>query len=142
MADDWEGMPKRTARHLVDYANALPTEEVCGFVLVDWKIEPVLNMHPEPATRFSFDEEHLISLFARRRGEVRGIFHSHPHGNPHPSDTDCNGWAYPMFRYWIIANHDVYEWEIKDGLAFPIDQRGSRGATGLAYPILASPEAL
>ncbi len=142
MEGDWELLPRNTARRMLAYADELPTEEVCGFVLNDWKLFPVINRHPLVGSNFSMADSDVMDFMRAYRDRVTGVFHSHPGGNPHPSDNDCREWPYPELRYWIVADSDVYEWEIKDGIAFPVTQIGARGSSGLAYPVLAAPETL
>jgi desampylase len=135
-----ECMPRSLAITLTKMANDSPYREIVGVIFRNWTIRPLDNVHRAPLSNFAVDPDVLIALMRDEMDNILGAYHSHPSGDPQPSDTDCVVWGYPMFRYWTVTRDDVYEWEIQDGYAAPLDRFGSRGAFGLAYPILASAE--
>lgn len=87
-------------------------KEICGFVMKNWSLVPVRNVSPTPKTRFEIDPAAQLALVKERRGDILGIYHSHPSGSCEPSITDKKGWpAVPHWRYWIVTKTMVAEWE-------------------------------
>ena len=69
--------------------------EACGILLGNadtiTRFVEAANVHPAPETHFEIDPQALIDAHrsAREGGpQVVGCFHSHPTGDPVPSDTD------------------------------------------------------
>lgn len=98
-------------------ARAAP-EECCGLLLGDANgpidsICAARNVAADPLRRFEIDPHVLLAAHkAARDGgpQVRGYYHSHPHGSSLPSATDkehstgdCRIWA-------IIAGRDIAFW--------------------------------
>jgi desampylase len=129
-------MPKTCARELRTLANAGLPNEVCGFVMEDWSVWPVPNSSKQPRNSFEFESEELLRILRDRSFSIRGVYHSHPGGTPHPSDYDAEHWCYSSFRYWVVTAFDVYEWEITNGKVSAVTPSGARGPSGLAYPVL------
>lgn len=71
------------------------------------------NVHPEPATRFEIDPQALIDAYrAEREGgpKVMGYFHSHPTGDPYPSQADRSMSAKDGKIWAIIAGDKIMFW--------------------------------
>lgn len=63
-----------------DYPN-----ECCG-VIIDGQYHPCTNIAPNPANAFEIDPDQFINL--SKLGEIQAIVHSHPDGEPLPSEVD------------------------------------------------------
>lgn len=94
-------------------------EEVCGFIAEeDQEIYYVDNVHLKPSRNFLMDsddaERILTEIYTKRKSKVIGIFHTHPNDVPWPSPRDICGWPNPdlHWRYWVVTNGDVCEWEL------------------------------
>lgn len=136
-------MPEECARDLVDLARAGMPNEVCGFLLTEWRIEPVRNISASPHRSFAFDPDTLLDYLLTRNEDILGIWHTHPSGRNFPSDADCSVMTlYPHFRHWIGTVMDVYEWRMTDGGPRPVRRNGSTGTEGMAYPVLTAPAAV
>ncbi len=69
--------------------------EACGILLGEGKrvkaLRLVANVHPTPQTHFEIDPQALIDAHRDERAggaKLIGYFHSHPTGDPRPSETD------------------------------------------------------
>ena len=65
--------------------------EVCGFVMEDGELLEIRNVAENPTTRFEMDRSQLIEKLSGREHSIRGIWHTHPRGTTHPSQTDLAG---------------------------------------------------
>lgn len=74
-----------TRRGLQRHVLANPDCEVCGFVYENGYI-PLTNIAKDSRTFIADPAEVAIALV--NYGEPRAIFHSHPNGNPNPSEED------------------------------------------------------
>lgn len=98
-------------------ANAFP-DEACGILLGRAGRITIAregrNVHPEPSTHFEIDPQQLIAAHrAEREGglNVMGYFHSHPTGDPHPSETD-RALAAGDGKVWaIIGGEKLILWQ-------------------------------
>ena len=80
---------------ILAHADTAWPDECCGLLLgqgrmVD-EVRPARNIARDPGRRFLIDPaDHFAALReARVRGRtVLGAYHSHPHGEPSPSETD------------------------------------------------------
>jgi proteasome lid subunit RPN8/RPN11 len=105
-------------------------EEACGFVAgkrgVTRKVIPVTNALHSPV-RFRMEPSQQLEGMLeidRQDWDMAAIYHSHPHGPPHPSPTDLAEAAYPnvihliWFKedsHWRCRGFIIYEgeyWEI------------------------------
>jgi len=103
-------MPEATKARLVGAAIAGAGREVCGFVLRDWELLPMRNVAAGDS-EFAMDDDELLTVYANRGNSLLGVYHSHPTGRETPSDVDAM-YAPHGLRYWIITNHNVYEWDM------------------------------
>ena len=102
---------------LEEAARAHPLE-CCGLLLGRGQtvatVQPVSNVHPDPAKHFELDPAALIAAHrAARSGgpQVLGYYHSHPNGLTRPSKTDCAE-ASGDGRVWaIVASGQVSWWQ-------------------------------
>lgn len=69
-----------TAHAWDDYPN-----ECCG-VIIGGQYHPCTNIAPDPANQFEIDPAEFVRL--SELGEVVAIVHSHPNGEPMPSEVD------------------------------------------------------
>lgn len=93
-------------------------KERCGFVTSDEDIFYVNNVHAEPRHNFLMDPEDFAEVVSEiydiRQTRILGIFHTHPNDVPWPTPRDLVGWPNPelRWRYWIVTNTEVIEWEL------------------------------
>src|SRR5512141_1486608 len=91
---------------LAHISRCLP-EEACGLLVGEHEIVkevyPITNrLHS--ATRFEMEPKEQLEAFKHIDNshlELVGIFHSHPDGPVHPSETDIRSYAYPDVAYLI-----------------------------------------
>lgn len=91
--------------------------EACGILLGNGtRISTVIetrNVHSHPETHFEIDPQALIDAHRVERGggpRVMGYFHSHPTGDPHPSETDRAQSARDGKVWAIAAGGDIAFW--------------------------------
>lgn len=95
-------------------ASAASPNEACGILLgkrhkITRAVE-TRNVHSAPETHFEIDPQALIDAHrAARAGgpEIVGYFHSHPSGEPTPSQTDQDMAAGDGAIWAICANETV-----------------------------------
>lgn len=111
-------------------ATALP-REACGILVGEASritaFTETRNVHPSPETHFEIDPQALIDAHrAARAGgpQVIGYFHSHPHGDPYPSDTDR-----------ASAAGDGKIWGISSGQRMKFWQDNPDGFLALSYEV-------
>ncbi len=91
------------------------------------KVQPMRNIADDPRTRYVMDPEELLAAFQDFEAndwDLLAIYHSHPAGPSHPSETDIAESYYPDVVYLIISlavRHapKVTAWTIRDGQASP-----------------------
>lgn len=102
--------------------------EACGIFLGNGAqitaLHETANVHPTPETHFEIDPQALIDAHrAEREGglKVMGYFHSHPTGDPNPSETDKASSAGDGKVWAIIAGDRLMFWKDDPGgfLALP-----------------------
>jgi proteasome lid subunit RPN8/RPN11 len=112
------------------HAQSEPAHERCGLLAGrdDGVITRVLharNIAGDPATQYEIAPAELFQLMREIRSaglQLRGIYHSHPHGVNEPSRTDIARAYYPDAAYFIIspqpdAEEPVRAFSIQDGNA-------------------------
>ncbi len=115
-------VPVDVHQRLLDEAMRAHPHECCGILLgYDGQIgsiQPASNVHSTPATHFEIDPQALVDAhrLARSGGaQVIGYYHSHPSGQPCPSDTDQE-MASADGRIWaIVGEQDVQFWRDAPG---------------------------
>ncbi len=94
---------------IVAHARDDAPNECCGLLVgagdvIDRAIR-ARNLHASP-TRFLLDpKDHIDALRAQRgsSSSVVGVYHSHPHSAPTPSETDVREASYPEYLYLIVG---------------------------------------
>jgi proteasome lid subunit RPN8/RPN11 len=115
---------------LQSHAQSEPAHERCGLLAGrdDGVITRVLHAHNiagDPAAQYEIAPAELFQLMREIRSaglQLRGIYHSHPHGVNEPSRTDIARAYYPDAAYFIIspqpdAEEPVRAFSIQDGNA-------------------------
>lgn len=108
-------MDPECRRQLREMAIASPVREICGFIMNGWWPQPISNV-ARADREFYMDEDQLLHMYVEHRSDIIGVYHSHPSGLTHPSDSDVT-FAPPGMRYWVVTTEEVTEWEIRDGHA-------------------------
>lgn len=94
-------------------------KERCGFISSDEDIWNVKNVHAEPRHNFFMDEEDtrrvVEEIYDGNITSIVGMWHTHPNNVPWPTARDLVGWPNPAlgWRYWIVTNREVLEWELR-----------------------------
>ncbi|MEM7703610.1 MAG: M67 family metallopeptidase [Pseudomonadota bacterium] len=108
----------KVARCMRDAADDALPNEACGLLLGRagriTLARPTANTHPTPETHFEIDPQALIDAHrAEREGgqRVMGYFHSHPAGDPHPSETDKAMSAGDGKVWAIVAGDGLMFWK-------------------------------
>lgn len=95
-------------------------EEQCGFIDSEQDIWYINNLHDKPRANFLMDSTQTVNtleyIYEKLNRTVLGIFHTHPNNVTWPSPRDIVGWPNPhlKWRYFIVTNRDVLEWELVD----------------------------
>ncbi len=102
------------ADQIVAQAYADFPRETCGLIgglrqtSIDQAVEiiPIRNAAPAPEQAYHMDERALAAALTglEKRGlTLIGIYHSHPNGEPTPSNQDIREAAYPDTAYLLIG---------------------------------------
>jgi proteasome lid subunit RPN8/RPN11 len=92
--------------------------ETCGFISKAGKFHVVNNVHEEKMRNFLMDEAsfHTVidKIYNEDEDEILGVWHTHPTNIVWPSPRDLAGWPNPdlNWKYWIVTNNEVIEWEL------------------------------
>lgn len=123
-------MEARFSRSLIEtlaaLARTVPAHEVCGLLTGQGDIVTghiaAANVADDPATRFEIDP---VTLFAALKAErdggetVIGCYHSHPSGDPAPSESDAADAAADGKLWLIIGRTKMGLWRaVADGARF------------------------
>ncbi|MCO6412600.1 MAG: M67 family metallopeptidase [Thiogranum sp.] len=103
-------LPRELCEQILAHARSAPDVEVCGLVAasngIPLRCVPVSNIARQPQRYFTMDPKQQIDAFRvmRERGEqLFAIYHSHPRGPAHPSDTDLQEAGYPDVVHIIVS---------------------------------------
>lgn len=116
---------RRTLEAIINAARAAHPQEACGILLGEGlcitAIAEAANVHAMPQSHFEIDPQALIDAHRAARGggqKVIGYFHSHPTGEPRPSQTDAAMAAGDGMVWAIAAGEKVEFWrDDPDGFA-------------------------
>lgn len=92
--------------------------ERCGFLTSSGAVYEVDNVHESPHHNFFMDEDHVsrvIDEIYNVSGDfITAIWHTHPNDVVWPSPRDLAGWPRLElgWRYLIVTNNEVFEWEM------------------------------
>jgi proteasome lid subunit RPN8/RPN11 len=119
---------KKRADGMIRHVLASLPEEACGMIggvnETARVIIPIRNeLHSQ--TRFRMDpieQYRAFKTLEEKSLDLIAIFHSHPNGPDHPSETDQKEFAYPGCLYIIIFPLDG-TWQMK---AFSLDEDQTR----------------
>lgn len=111
-------IPIEISNKVLNHVNGKFPEESCGLLAghgnkVTIEI-PITNQLHSPIKYFMDPMELYRALenIETLNLELLGIFHSHPKGPPHPSDTDINEFLYPGVAT-IICYPESNNWKMK-----------------------------
>jgi proteasome lid subunit RPN8/RPN11 len=118
------------ARAIADHALTEAPREVCGIIagIKSRAVEilPIANVAAEPYHSYTMDARQYVQtlLALEARGlSLLGFYHSHPTGDPIPSDVDVKQATYPQTPYVIIGlkgQPRLAAWQIDYGQVTPI----------------------
>jgi desampylase len=120
------------ARLIAQHAHRDIPSEACGILLgIDTEVKqivPLPNVAATPLSAYRIDDHALVSTFfaAQQQGlEVIGFYHSHPDGDPIPSQVDIRQSAYPDAAYLIVGLRSgetrLAAWSIQSQQVRPIE---------------------
>lgn len=120
------------ARLITEHGQREIPNEACGVLLGIQnevkEIVPLPNVAASPKTSYRIDDQELVRTFfnAKQNGlDIVGFYHSHPHGDPIPSQTDIQQSAYPDTAYLIVGMRSgeplLAGWSIQYRQVQPID---------------------
>jgi proteasome lid subunit RPN8/RPN11 len=114
-------MPEPIRQAILTHAENTFPDECCGLIAsVEGAIRfayPLTNVNPSP-TSFTVDpEEHFGAMsHAENQGwEISGVFHSHPSGQPTPSETDVAVALDPDWVHLITGGGQISAFRIRRG---------------------------
>jgi proteasome lid subunit RPN8/RPN11 len=102
------GLPQEMVDQIIAHAQAGYPEEVCGLVAgrdgQAVAVHPARNVSPTPRVAYEVDVESLARMIEWEDAglELLAIYHSHPQGPAHPSETDAAQATYPDSAYVIV----------------------------------------
>lgn len=122
------------ARTIVDHARSDAPNEACGLLLGTRgevvEIVSARNVDPQPRTGFIVAPEDLYAILTRASSsglEMVGAYHSHPAGNPIPSDRDVRESYYPHAIQLIVGLGkgvpELSAWQIVEGRVMNVELR-------------------
>jgi proteasome lid subunit RPN8/RPN11 len=101
-----------TLKALAHHAQSGLPEEICGLLAGSWsrppRVIPIENELHSP-NRFRMNPLEQLRAFEQIESaeeELLAIYHSHPAGPPHPSETDIAEAFYPV--YTVILSPDLH----------------------------------
>ena len=108
---------------MLEHVRRCEPEEACGLLgvkgdEVNW-VYPISNIARSPE-RFCMDPVQQVEGLMQidERGELVGIYHSHPSGPTTPSELDIKEAAYPEAIYLVWAKQD-WEWRCRAFFILP-----------------------
>jgi len=97
---------------LVRKAQQAAPFEACGFIMEDGDIIEIANVSLAPMRAFKMDRDEMFEKLCDRVDFIQGIWHTHPGGSCHPSETDLDGITLgAIARHWdyyIVTATDVH----------------------------------
>ena len=122
---------------MCDAARASYPQECCGLLLGTARritaVRSAANVHPAPDTHFEIDPQTLIDAHRNERSggpALLGYYHSHPTGDPCPSDTDRASSAGDGRLWAIIGRINGTDGEIR------FWEDGPEGFNALSYAVI------
>lgn len=86
--------------------------EACGFIMENGDIVEMRNTSLAPMRHFKMDRLQLVQKIRDRVDFISGIWHTHPKGSIHPSQTDLDGIRAGAIQtnwdYFIVTANDVH----------------------------------
>lgn len=97
---------------IISIVSQIAPIEACGIVggdaLTSQKVYPIHNTLQSP-NAYLMDPAEMLQAFLEiedRQWEILAFYHSHPHSNPSPSQTDLDQNYYPHTPYLIAGKID------------------------------------
>lgn len=111
-----ESMPAPVKEWIRRKASAMngSSSELCGLIRIDpdgnWHVIDIPNRSMFDG-EFTMSPEDLLGPWNLYDDQIVGVWHTHPRGNPKPSDKD-RVFAPAGLRYWIATFEGVYEYDM------------------------------
>lgn len=86
--------------------------ETCGFVMKDGTVIEIPNASIDPHKSFAMSRQHLADRVPNPE-LIEAIWHTHPSGSHLPSAGDLDMLAVCQWRYLIVTNRRVTEYDPK-----------------------------
>ncbi len=118
---------------IIDYAKQGHPYEVCGLIAgrdgIAHEVMPIPNASLTPDVTFDMERQAMVDAiirFQRCDLEIVAIYHSHPDGEPIPSEGDIMQATWPDAIYIIVGLDnpeppEVRAWLIRNGEAEPAE---------------------
>jgi len=112
---------------VIEYAKQGHPYEVCGLIGgnegVAFQVMPIPNASLTPDVAYDMERQAMVdAIIALQRSglEVVAIYHSHPNGEPNPSEVDILQATWPDAIYLIVGLDnpeppEVRAWRIRNG---------------------------
>lgn len=119
------------AQAVVQHAQSDAPHEACGLIAGQGmravRVIPVKNVAADPAHHYEMNPVELAQILPtlHREGlELIALYHSHPHTEPIPSQTDIAQATFPRTPYIIVGlrynEAKLAAWEMTDGRVYPV----------------------
>lgn len=93
---------------MLRWAEEFPDIEVCGYVFENGLVVPMQNVAKNPGRFFIMDFDEQVRVIATH-GIPVACWHSHPSGDPTPSQADIHHHAQAGLRMLIVAGGKVHD---------------------------------
>lgn len=103
-------LPRDIVNQILQHAQSQPDLEICGLISekngIVKRVYPILNVSERPDCLFRMDGKEQINAMREMRNNEESLFaiyHSHPHSQAYPSQTDLTEAQYPEANYLIVS---------------------------------------
>lgn len=106
-------LDEKTQTELRIRAYQNPHREVCGFITKSGIILDVENVATNPKDGFFMSPNEQFNIMRLYKGNILGMWHTHPSGIPFPSEQDRIGAEFGLpldYWYWIVTTEHVYQY--------------------------------
>jgi proteasome lid subunit RPN8/RPN11 len=137
-------IPKSVYQAIIEHARKEAPLECCGILAgMDGTVQKAFQLRNEEQSpvRYLMSPQEQLKVFeemARERLEMVGIYHSHTHTVPYPSETDVKLAFYPEVSSVIVSLKeeppDVKAFRIREDAVFPEEIEVIEPSSPLPFP--------